>query len=109
MSMHKTIRRSAFTLIELLFAVAIIAVLIGLSAASYFWIFGRQYEKNTNATIEHVYGVLKQQWNFVIKEASSESIPDTVLQMAAPDPSGERAKVLWKMIRLTEAFPMSYS
>jgi prepilin-type N-terminal cleavage/methylation domain-containing protein len=109
MSIHRTIRRSAFTLIELLFAVAIIAVLIGLSAASYFWIFGRQYEKNTTATIETAYGVLKQQWNFVIAEAKKESLPDGVRKLAEPDPSGERARVLWIMLRLTEAFPQSYA
>ncbi|GEM_PF-4567730 len=105
---NMTTRRPAFTLIELLIALAIIAVLTALSAASYFWIVNRQYEKNTNAAIEHVYGVLKKQWNAVISEAN-DPIPDSVKILAAPDPSGERAKVLWKMIRLTEAFPANYS
>lgn len=105
---HANHRSPAFTLVELLVVLAIIAVLAALSFTGYVAIFGRQYERNTNANIEHLYGVLKKHWNHVIAEAKKESVPDLVKKMAAPDPAGERAKVMWIMLRLAEAFPQSY-
>lgn len=106
--LHSYHRPQAFTLIELLVVLAIIAVLAALSFVGYVAIFGRQYERNTNANIEHLYGALKKHWNHVIVEAKKESVPDSVKQMAAPDTAGERARVMWIMLRLAEAFPQSY-
>jgi len=102
-------RRLAFTLIELLIVLAIIVVLVSLAGVSYFFAAGRQYEKNTRATIEYVSGVLKKQWDHVIAEAKKESIDDNVRKLASPDPTGERAKVLWIKLRLAEAFPASFA
>ena len=101
--------RPAFTLIELLIVIAIIGVLSALATSAYFYAMGRQYEKNTNATIEYAYGIMKQQWNHVVAETKKESIPPLVSQFAAPDLDGERAKAMLIMLRLAEAFPQTYA
>jgi hypothetical protein len=99
-----------------LIVLAIIAVLAALSSAAYFYTINRSYERSTNAGIEHVYGVFKKQWNYVVEQAKKESMPDAILKAAAPDnPTGtdpsamERAKVMLIMLRLAEAFPQSYA
>ena len=101
--------RPAFTLIEMLFVIAIIGVLAALSTAAYFYAVGRQYEKNTSASIEHIYGVFKKQWNAVIEEAKKEPIPDAIRKLAESDPSGDRARVLLVKFRLAEAFPGTFT
>ncbi len=107
-------RSQAFTLIELLIVLAIIAALAALSTAAYFYAINRQYENNTNAGIEHLYGVLKRQWQDVIAKAKTEPIPDALRIAAAPDSgtdtnSTERARAMLIMLRLAEAFPQSYA
>ncbi len=107
--------RAAFTLVELLVVLAIIAILASLTSAGIIYYIGRQDENNTAATIEHLYGVLKKQWDFVIAEAKKEPIPDVIRQLTgpdksgnSPDPSSERARVALIKLRLAEAFPQNF-
>jgi prepilin-type N-terminal cleavage/methylation domain-containing protein len=100
-------RRQAFTLVEILVVVAIIAILVALSAGIYYYAIGGQQQRNTEGTIRAVNKVFQTQWSYVVDQAKKESPSLNVVNLAA-DPTGERARVLWIKIRLMEAFPISY-
>ena len=107
----RRIRRQAFTLVELLVVIAIIAILAGLASWAVIAMVGTQSARNTDNTIKAVNKVLQTQWKFVIDEAKKDDISgNAALQaLAAPDPDGSRAQVLWIKLRLMEAFPQSYA
>jgi prepilin-type N-terminal cleavage/methylation domain-containing protein len=110
-------RRAGFTLVEMLVVIAIIVVLVALSAAGYFYAMGNQQRRNTESTFQAVQKTLDRHWQFVVAEAKKEPIPDPVKAFAnvnypnpdPTDPTGARPRVLWVKIRLMEAFPASYS
>jgi prepilin-type N-terminal cleavage/methylation domain-containing protein len=107
----RSIRRQAFTLVELLVVIAILAILAGLASWAVIAMVGTQSARNTENTIKTVNKVLQTQWKFVIDEAKKDDISGNVAvqNLAAPDPDGRRAKVLWIKLRLMEAFPQKYS
>jgi len=101
--------RSAFTLVEILVVIAIIAILAALTTAGIFQVVGSQRASNTRATMSAVMKALKQHWDFVIAEARKEPPSPAARALAGPDPTGERAKVIWVKLRLMEAFPMTFA
>jgi prepilin-type N-terminal cleavage/methylation domain-containing protein len=101
--------RPAYTLIEVIAVITIITILVSLAAWGAFSVLGGQQWKNTASTIRVVDKVLQTDWRFVIDEAKKDTISPAVIALAQPDPTGERAKVLWIKIRLMEAFPQSYA
>jgi prepilin-type N-terminal cleavage/methylation domain-containing protein len=103
------IARSAFTLVEMLVVIAIIAILAALGTWGYFAMIGNQQRRNTESTIKVVNKVLQDHWKLVKEEADRESPSSAVIALAQPDPTGERAKVLWRKFRLMEAFPQSFA
>jgi prepilin-type N-terminal cleavage/methylation domain-containing protein len=112
--------RVGFTLIELLVVVAIIAILVGLSAAAVIRFIPSQQVSNTRNTITKLQTLLNKAVVDVVEEAKNEAIPDTykdtyntytirpnVLALAGGD--ARRARVIWIKLRLRQEFPMSYA
>lgn len=104
----KAKRRSGFTLIELLVIIALIAVLVGLGVAGYFQVMESQRASNTETMMRTVDQTLQKHWSQVISDAHKEiDLPPDVTTLAGGD--NERARVIWKKLRLIEAFPTSYA
>jgi prepilin-type N-terminal cleavage/methylation domain-containing protein len=106
-------RRGGFTLIELLVILAIIAVLTALAAGAYFRVIGAQQAARTEDGIRKIEKNMRDQWNKVKTDADKEfdSLdPTSSLQAvyALANNDIERARVLWRILRITEAFPQSY-
>ena len=100
--------RAAFTLIELLIVIAIIALLVTLSVAAVFRTLASQQARATEATLEKVASVLDRQVKAVVDEAKGEAVPPSVFtQLAGND--ARRARVIWIKLRLKQEFPTSYA
>jgi prepilin-type N-terminal cleavage/methylation domain-containing protein len=107
--------RSAFTVIELLVVVAIIAALMALSAAAVLKFMASQQLANTNSTLNRTQGLLSKQVSAVKDEALRESIPPNVLSYIQTNLAGTdsnataRVRVIYVKLRLRQAFPMNFS
>jgi prepilin-type N-terminal cleavage/methylation domain-containing protein len=106
MSQTKSVRRG-FTLVELTVVVALIAVLVALSAGVAWNVVASQRSARTDDTIRTIDKVFKIHWRKVIEDADSEQPSPGVVALAVNDMA--RAKILWRIIRLSEAFPESYA
>ena len=106
-----TLRRPGMTLIEIMVVIAIIAILAGLAAVGVVAMIGNRQARNTEATIRVVNKVLQNHWRYVIDEAKKDTPNDypAIQNLALPDPTGERTRVLLIKFRLLEAFPQSYA
>jgi type II secretory pathway pseudopilin PulG len=103
--------RGAFTLVEILVIIAIIAVIISLVAAGTFQVMDTVRHGNTESTMRTVNEVFKRHYNKVVADADQEwktrGASPTAQWLAGGD--SERAKVIWRYFRLMEAFPQSYA
>jgi prepilin-type N-terminal cleavage/methylation domain-containing protein len=99
--------RSGFTLIEVLVVIAIISILAAMTLAATFQMIDSQRESNTKATILNVRKVLEPQVAQVLASTEKDRIPPGVLTMAGGDM--RRARVIWKLLRLKQEFPMTYA
>src|SRR5262245_8783789 len=122
MSATRQMRRG-MTLIELLVAMAIIAILGALVAVGLRSWIGTQARRNTEATIATVYEALQKHWKVVVDEARAEKLdgwrnassisgfPTDVFDWSK-SASGvedlERARVIAIKLRLMEAFPVNF-
>jgi len=92
--------------------VAIISILVALTAGAYFKVAEGQKQSSTVTTVQKLSGVLDQQWQAVIDQAKKETIPYGVNQMSANN-SGQqnprRARVIWIKLRLKQEFPMNFT
>jgi prepilin-type N-terminal cleavage/methylation domain-containing protein len=99
--------RTGFTLVELLTVIAIIAVLVTLVASATFQVIGVQQQRTTEMTIMKVADALDQEWQAVLDQAKTESIPPNITTMAGGDP--RRARVIYIKFRLATEFPLTFS
>jgi prepilin-type N-terminal cleavage/methylation domain-containing protein len=100
-------QRGGFTLVELLVVIAIIAVVMALTAGAYFTVMSGQQLTRTEDALRIMDNALQNNWNAVIEEAKKDAISPAVINLANGDM--DRARVVWIMFRLTEAFPQSYT
>jgi prepilin-type N-terminal cleavage/methylation domain-containing protein len=104
-------REAGFTLVELLIVIAIIVLLMSLTFGAAILVMGYQRQSNTETTIRTLYSALDHQWKAVIEAADKERIPANVVSMASAGNfnDAKRARVIWRKLRLRQAFPMNYS
>jgi prepilin-type N-terminal cleavage/methylation domain-containing protein len=117
-------KRFAFTLLELLLVIAIMAVLLTLTAGAVIHYLGSQEMSNTQTVLDRTQSVLQRQWSEVKDQAYKEQIPlgaqswlltspsdsPTPLVMtgtAADTNASGRMRVIWVKLRLRQAFPMT--
>lgn len=103
--------RVGFTMVELMVAVAIILVLLTVSAAAYFRFTGAQQASNTKTALSKITLLLKRRWNAVAEDAyrihpMPLSASGYISKIAGPDPATQR--VIWVKLRLRQEFPMSF-
>ena len=108
--------RRAFTLIELLVVMAVISILVSLTAVGVVSLIASQGRNNTDAEIKAIYPILMQHWKAVIDDAKKENLWNdndypgggpTLLSCA--DNDKERARILQIKLRLIEAFPVNFA
>jgi prepilin-type N-terminal cleavage/methylation domain-containing protein len=113
MMTKSTDSRRGFTLIEILVVLALVAVLTALAAGAFIKVMGSQQTSRSEDGIRKIDKNLRDQWNFVKTNADKEfdSLdPTSSLQAiyALANNDIDRARVLWRIFRITEAFPQSY-
>jgi prepilin-type N-terminal cleavage/methylation domain-containing protein len=99
-------RRSAFTVIELLIVLAIIAIIVSLVLGAVQAVMGGQDKKNTELTIKRLDEAIIAQKRAVSQDATEKPIPPNVLAIAGGDM--RRAKVIWLKLNLKKNFPVTF-
>jgi prepilin-type N-terminal cleavage/methylation domain-containing protein len=109
------IARSAFTLVELLLVIAIIAVLAALTTTAVSRFRGPGPRLATTAALSKCTAAFDTQWNAVLSKAAKENLPGDFLGYAQNKNSAiqsladPRARQLYIELRLAQAFPMTFS
>jgi prepilin-type N-terminal cleavage/methylation domain-containing protein len=111
----KSGRRGGFTLIEMFVVMAIIAVLVALTASAVIYLMGWGPSAGTKATLRKADSAVRQEWIAARDTAKDEcaggfpsgTVLGTVLQAANGNP--DLAKQLWIFLRLHQEFPTSFA
>jgi prepilin-type N-terminal cleavage/methylation domain-containing protein len=109
------VQRSAFTLVELMVVITIMAALMALTASAVLKFIGVQQTSNTQSTLDRVQSQLARAWSKVKDEAYKETIPVPVSSWIQTYLSGsdanttERVRVIYVKLKLRQAFPMSFN
>jgi prepilin-type N-terminal cleavage/methylation domain-containing protein len=100
--------RGGFTLVELLVVLAIISLVISITAAAAMRVLSGQKSSNTEVLITTLSRALNQHWMAVVDQAKNEPVPDIVTaNLAGGDP--RLARVIWIKLRLKQEFPMTFA
>ena len=103
------LRRTAFTLIEILVVIAIIGVLAALTAGAVMRIYGTQPVTNTRVMLKKTQTVMHKRWVEVTEQARKEAIQGvylTAVQSLSTDAATQR--VIYIKIRQKQAFPETF-
>jgi type II secretory pathway pseudopilin PulG len=100
-------RRSAFTIIEILIVIGIIALLVALTAGTIMQVINSQQKGNTEKVVRNVAEPLDGHIRAVLDQANELPIPASVLAIAGQDQ--RRAKVIWRKLQLKRNFPTTYA
>jgi prepilin-type N-terminal cleavage/methylation domain-containing protein len=103
--------RPAFTLLELLVVISIIALLASITISAVFRLQSSQKEKNTDTHLRKIDMVLMQQWKATVDKIKQEDPPQFVKDLTknadgTSDPA--RAKALHLKLRLRQEFPQNF-
>lgn len=106
--------RASFTLIEVLVVVAIITILMALTAAAIMAVNKQAVNKATQGIIGKLGPALDKVYRAVAAQATSETIPPPALNAfmalstdSTGKPNAARARVFWVKARLKQAFPQN--
>lgn len=113
------VQRGAFTLVELMVVITIMAALAGLTASAVLKFVGMQHGNNTQSTLDRVQSQLNRAWSKVKDEAYyKEQIPLLVASWIqtnlsfppSSDPNAaERLRIIYVKLRMRQQFPMSFN
>jgi prepilin-type N-terminal cleavage/methylation domain-containing protein len=96
-------RRGAFTLVEVLVVVSMLALLAALATAAFIRVQAGQRVAATDATLSKLKSGLDRKWRAVLDNAKNAAIPDGLMTAAGGD--AERARVMLAYMMLKNEFP----
>jgi type II secretory pathway pseudopilin PulG len=91
----------------MLVVMAIIGLLVSLTAGAFVLVINRQHSSNTETILKLLATALDQHYRAVIDQAKKEKIPNDVITLAGGD--YQRAQVIWIKLRLKQEFPMTFA
>jgi prepilin-type N-terminal cleavage/methylation domain-containing protein len=109
-------RRAAFTLVEMLVVVTIVAILLSLTTAAALKLIGAQQQFNTQTELTRLEGDLVRAYRSAADKFRKEPIPPSgplnsayasVTNMAGGDRN--LARVIWTKLRLKQTFPNNFA
>ncbi len=98
--------RRAFTLVELLIVISLIAVLAALSAGTLFRVRESQNSSITEKTLDKLHSMLDTRWKVVLQDAV-KTVPEPLVTSCGGD--RKRALVVWTHAKLKNEFPQTFS
>jgi prepilin-type N-terminal cleavage/methylation domain-containing protein len=103
----RTARRAAFTLVELLVTMAILATLASLAISAVFTLRNSQMKSFTETTVQKLGSALDQQWKAVMDDIYGETPSAFAMQLANQDI--RRGRVIHTKLRLAQEYPTSFA
>lgn len=107
--------RAAFTLVELMVVIAIIAALMALTAGAVIKYQESQVLANTRSTLDKTQSQLNKAWSKVKDQAYGETIPPAIQSWIQTNLSGNdansvgRTRVIYVKLKLRQVFPMNFN
>ncbi len=106
-------RRPGFTFVELLVVIALIAVLLALSASATVRVIDVQRGSNTEQTVKIVSEQLDRQWQIVVDEVMRPGavVPSNVQSALQPIVGNDpfRMRLFYLKLKLQQEFPMTFN